>query len=260
MYIEIIKDRRIWVLISVLLVILVFVFLTLVLENNTTSVLAHSGELFNAGCGMPTIDGSVSIIEWSNAATMTVQMTSSSSTPPFTTTLYIMNSANYLYMGITINDDEFSPIGEYLPTGDVFVIIFDNDNSGSVHELGNNVVTLSAGIPTYADNYIYNLPQSSQSDILGGGTLDGEGSTSRMNDLNHFEMKFPLCSGDTLDFCLDPTDVVGFRLEYLDAEGNGSFGGSQYFPDMSDTSEADIVIGACTSISDLFVYLPNISK
>ena len=39
---------------------------------------------------------------------------------PFTATLYVMNSGYYLYMGITINDDEFTTSGTWLPKGDGF--------------------------------------------------------------------------------------------------------------------------------------------
>jgi hypothetical protein len=253
------KDRRMWVLMSVLLVIVIFALLTTFLENMSIRVQAHSGDVFNATCGRPTIDGNVSSVEWTNAVTMTTQMVTGSA-PPFTTTLHILNSANYLYMGFTINDDEFSTHAEYLPEGDTFLTIFDNDNSGSVYELNNHVIALSAGDPQYEDRYIYNLPGSNDSDLVGGGTADGQGAASRVGDLNHFEMKFPLCSGDTLDFCLHPSDVVGFRLEYLDAEGDGSFGSSQFFPGSSETDEADIVIGACSTIPDLFIYLPLIRK
>ena len=254
------KDRRMWVLISVLLVIVIFALLTIFLKEMSIRVQAHSGDVFNATCGMPTIDGNVSSLEWSNAVTMTTQMISPGAAPPFTTTLHIMNSANYLYMGFTINDDEYTTKGEYLPEGDTFLTIFDNDNSGSVYELNNHVVALSAGVPQYEDRYLYNVTGSNDSDLIGGGTADGEGATSRVDDLNHFEMKFPLCSGDTLDFCLHPSDIVGFRLEYLDAEGDGSFGSSQFFPGSSETDAADIVIGACSTIPDLFVYLPLIRK
>jgi hypothetical protein len=115
---------------------------------------------------------------------------------------------------------------------------------------------IAAGAPQFGDNYLYGLEyHSAQSDLIGGGTLDGSGSASRVGELNHFELKHPLCSGDALDFCLQPGDTVGFRLEYLDAQADGSFGGNQFFPDSGDTSEADIVIAQC-SIQELFFRLP----
>ena len=134
----------------------------------------------------------------------------------------------------------------------------DNDHSGTLFALGDDVLSISAGLPQFADNYIY-AATSSQSDLLGGGTSDGAGTASRVGGLNHFELRHPLCSGDSLDFCIHPNDTVGFRLEYLDAEANGRFGSTQYFPGLTDTSEADIVIGPC-DIPDFFIHLPLLMK
>jgi hypothetical protein len=197
--------------------------------------------------------------EWSSASSQTFVMYSAGVAAPLTATLYVMNSRYYLYLGITINDDEFTSKGEYLPLGDGFRIDFDNDHSGSLFALGDNVLSINAGSPQFGDWYLYALPSAAQSDVLGGGTADGIGAARRVGDLNHFELRHPLCSGDSLDFCLHPTDIVGFRLEYLDAEANGSFGGSRFFPGLGKTSEADIVIGQCYA-RDLFIYLPLLMK
>jgi hypothetical protein len=187
-------------------------------------------------------------------------MYSPSAADPFTATLYVMNSGHDLYLGIAINDDEFSTAGTWLPQGDGFRIDFDNDHSGSLFALGDDVLNISAGSPQFADEYIYNAPtKSARSDVEGGGTSDGAGAARRVGGLNHFEARHPLCSGDALDFCLHPGDSVGFRLEYLDAEGDGSFGGSQFYPGSATTSEADIVIGQC-SAGYSFIYLPFIEK
>jgi hypothetical protein len=179
---------------------------------------------------------------------------------PFTATLYVMNSGYDLYLGITINDDEFSTVGTWLPQGDGFRIDFDNDHSGSLFALGDDVLDIAAGSPQFGDAYIYNeATKSARSDVEGGGTADGAGSASRVGGLNHFELRHPLCSGDSLDFCLHPGDTVGFRLEYLDAQADGSFGGSQLYPGAGNTAEADIVIGQC-SVATWFVYLPLTRK
>ena len=253
------KDRTIWIFVSMLLVIAAFVALISSLKYSSGYVSAHSGDVFGPACGMATINGNVDSVEWNNASTKTFQMDSPGGEPPFTATLHVMNSGYTLYMGITINDDEFSTIGEFLPVGDVSFINFDNDHSGSLYQIGNDVLSVFASFPQFNDRYVYNLSGSNAEDSNGGGTSDGIGAASRVNDLNHFEVKHPLCSGDSLDFCLHPHDVVGFRFRYLDAEADGSYGGSQYFPGQTDTSEADIVIGAC-SIPDLFVYLPLIQQ
>jgi hypothetical protein len=252
------KGKLHWLLIRGLPAIAACTVLILVLKIPTMHVSADPGVSFGPGCGKAVLDGYVNPVEWSTAATQTFQMVSPGGADPFTATLYVMNSGHFLYLGITINDDEFSTVGEFLPQGDGFRIDFDNDHSGTLFALGDDVLSLAAGLPQFADSYIY-AATSAQPDIAGGGTSDGTGAASRVGDLNHFELRHPLCSGDSLDFCLHPGDTVGFRLEYLDAQANGSFGSSQYFPGVNATSEADIVIGPC-SIPDFFINLPLITK
>jgi len=254
------KSGPMWLFISVPPAILAYMALISILRYSPIAVSAHSGDIFGPACGTASLDGSVNAVEWSSASTQTFQMHSPGGADPFTATLYVMNSGYYLYLGISINDDEFSTVGTWLPQGDSFRIDFDNDYSGSLFALGDDVLDIFAGSPQFEDDYIYNpATKSATSDVDGGGTSDGVGAASRVGDLNHFELRHPLCSGDTLDFCLHPHDVVGFRLEYLDAEADGSFGGSQLYPGSGNTSEADIVIGTC-SIPDLFIYLPLIQK
>jgi hypothetical protein len=211
-------------------------------------------------CGAPTIDGVVNAAEWSGASRRTYQMVRSGAGQPFTATLYVMNGATNLYLGLTVDDDEFSTVATWLPQGDGFRIDFDNDHSGSLFALGDDVLDISAGSPQFADNYIYNsASHSARSDVDGGGAADGAGAASRVGGLNHFELRHPLCSGDSLDFCLHATGTVGFRLEYLDAEADGSYGGSQFYPGYGDTSEAEIWIGQC-SAPERFIYLPLVVK
>jgi hypothetical protein len=230
-------------------------------DNPPRYVSAHSGDTFGPACGAATIDGEVNAAEWIGAAGQTFLMQSQSVTTPLTATLRVMNSANNLYLGITINDDEFSTVGEFLDEGDGFRIDFDNDHSGSLFAVGDNVLGVNAGSPQFIDAFILGVPatSSSSADVDGGGTADGAGAASRVGELSHFEVKHPLCSGDSRDFCLQPGDVVGFRLEYFDAEADGTFGGSFLYPGFTNTSEADIVIGTC-STPDIFTYLPLIQK
>jgi len=250
-----------WALFPIVLAIVAITVLVSSMKSPSTSVSAHSGNVFGPACGVATLDGVINTGEWSSASKQTFQMYRSGDEDPLTATLYVMNSGHYLYLGITVNDDEFSDHGEYLPNGDAFRIDFDNDHSGSLFALGDDVLNITAGSPQFQDNYIYGQPASTstRSDVWGGGASDGIGVASRIGGLNHFELRHPLCSGDSLDFCLHPTDTVGFRLEYFDAEADGSFGGSQFFPGSGSTSEADIVIGQC-SASDLFIYFPLIQK
>jgi hypothetical protein len=252
--------RPVRILIGILIGIAACMLFVSMLIHSTYSVSALKTEAFGPACGAATLDGIVNADEWSSASTQTFQMVPPGSAVPFTATLYVMNSGYYLYMGITINDDEFSTSGTWLPQGDTFRIDFDNDHSGSLFALNDDVLSIAAGSPQFQDNYIYNPPTaSSHEDVLGGGTSDGTGAASRVGGLNHFELRHPLCSGDALDFCRPTTSIVGFRLEYLDAQADGSFGGSQYYPNRYATSIADIVIGSC-SAADLFTYLPLMRK
>ena len=237
------------------------VTLTLSLNPSPRSVSAYPNEAFGPACGAATIDGVIDPAEWINASVQTFQMVPPGSGEPFTATLYVMNSGYYLYIGITINDDEFSTNGDYLPQGDTFRIDFDNDHSGSLFTLNDDILLISAGSPQFQDNYIVGDPISSsnKADVNSGGTSDGAGAASRMDNLNQFELRYPLCSSDSLDFCLHPADVVGFRLGYLDAQADGSYGGVQFFPGRYDTSIDNIVVGTCSAV-DIFTYLPFIRK
>jgi hypothetical protein len=225
-------------------------------------VSADSGGVFGPACGQAFIDGSIGEPGWASAASQTFGLSNpSSTTPTLTATLRIMNDMQFLYLGISVNDDEFTPMGDFLPQGDAFLFYFDNDHSGVLFEPDDDVLSANAGSPQFLDKYIVGMPvpTSNQPDTEGGGTTDGAAAAGRIGNLNHFEMKHDLCSGDSLDFCLQPGDIVGFQLTYLDAESNGSFGGVHFFPGSSDTDTADIVIGDCT-IPDLIVFLPVVLR
>jgi hypothetical protein len=251
----------IWLMTGTLIVLAAGTVFFLTPSSALSPVSAHTSDTYGPACGAAIIDGVVDPAEWASASVKTFHMISGSGADPFTATLYVMNSGYYLYMGIIINDDEFSTYGNFLPQGDGFRIDFDNDRSGSIYTLNDDVLDISAGLPQFRDNYIEGDPENSSSDedVNGGGTSDGSGVARRVSNLNHFELRHPLCSGDKLDFCRPPTSIVGFKLEYLDAEGDGSFGGTQLYPDLGDTAIADIVMGSCTA-NDLFTYLPYLQK
>ena len=261
MYIKAWKGRIYWVLLVGLLTIIALIIVDLMRSDTPGPVLAHSGDVFGPACGIASLDGVVDPAEWSSASTMTFTMINPGGGIPFNATLYVMNSRFYLYLGVTINDDEFSTSGQYLPKGDGFRIDFDNDNSGSLFALKDDVLGIFAGFPQFEDNFIDGdpAPTSSEPDTTWGGSTDGMGAARRVGNLNHFELRHPLCSGDILDFCLNPDEVIGFRLEHFDAEADGSFGSVQLFPDTFDTSEADIVIGHCP-LQEEFINLPLILR
>lgn len=255
------NDRPFGFWVSMFFAMVAFIVLMPGLNHSPIDVSAYPGETFGPACGIAAIDGNINPVEWLNASTQTFLMVSPGGEDPFTATLSIMNSEYYLYMGITINDDEFSVNGLYLPEGDTFRIDFDNDHSGSLFGLGDDVLGIHAGLPQFSDNFISGdpAPTSSDDDADEGGRTDGIGFASRRDGLNHFELRHPLCSGDALDFCLQPTDLVGFRLEYLDAEGDGSFGSSQFYPGTQNNSEATIVISQC-ALKESALYLPVVTR
>ena len=235
--------------------------LSLTIYDQPKPAAAHSSDVFGPACGKPLIDGEVLPGEWNTASQQTFIMVNGTETEQLTTTLHVMNSANNLYLGITIDDDEFSTVGNFLPEGDSFRIDFDNDHGGTLFTFGDEVLSSTAGLPQLLDRFIVGNPATSSSadDVDNGGTTDGSSVASRVGNDNHFELQHPLCSGDSLDFCLKPGDTVGFRLEYLDAEANGDFGGTSFFPGIPDTSVADIIIGDC-SVADIDTYIPIIMK
>jgi hypothetical protein len=199
------------------------------------SFIAQAADIYGPACGKAVIDGIINPTEWTGASTKTFQMVNPNNQQVFEVTLRIVNDNNFLYLGLTINDDEFTTQAQFLPGGDAFRIDFDNDHCGSLFAVGDDTLIIQAGSPQFQDGYIVG-GTSSPADTTGGGTSDGTGAASRQGSLNHFELKHPLCSGDLLDFCLHPGDIVGFRLEYLDAGAGGTYDGSYYYPGSTNTS------------------------
>jgi hypothetical protein len=174
------KGKSIFLLIGVLLPVAAFTALILAMRQPPIHVSAHSGDVFGPACGTATMDGNVKTAEWSTASKKTFQMVTHGGKPPFTATLYVMNSGYYLYLGITINDDEFTTYADYLDHGDGWRIDFDNNHSGTLEALNDDVLGIAAGLPQFDDSYIYNLSGSSTSDVKGGGRSDGAGAASRV--------------------------------------------------------------------------------
>jgi hypothetical protein len=198
-------------------------------------------------CGAPLIDGSVNMQEWDSAWSKKYRIESPSRAGSHTLTLYVTNDDENLYLGVTVDDDEFSTRAQYLPIGDAIRIDFDDDRRNALFTKGENVVIVGAGTPQYGDYYIVGggSKKSASEDDSTGGTLDGEGAASRIGDLNHFEVRIPLCSGDGHDICVHADDTLAFQIEYLDGEAGGEFGGSYYCPAFDDSAMIRYTIVAC---------------
>ena len=226
------------------------------------SVAAEPVPVLGPACGKAAIDGRIDPAEWGAAPVLQVTFVPGGQAEPLTGSVRVMNGAKYLYLAISIADDELSPLGQYLIGGDQFRIDFDNDHGGALFHVGDDVLSVHTVAPRFRDSHITggNSTASSTYDEEAGGTDDGTGGAGRQGGMNHFELRHPLCSGDVLDFCLGPGDVVGIRLEYLDAEADESFGGSRYYPGYLDTSLFDIRVGACGQVADADLYLPKLLR
>jgi len=227
--------------------------------NSILTVSATTQPIFHPGCGTANIDGNVDPNEWYTADSLLLPMVNADT--PLSGTFYVMQSGADLYLGFTINDDEitYDPVGKFGIKGDMLSFDFDDNNSGSLFEVGENKVSGYSYAPWIRDAFFNNTTGSSDEDINDGGVANGTASSARHGDKNHFEISFPLCSGDTgHDFCLQPGDIVGFRIEYDDAffDGPEFDYDSMFYPGTEVfNSLALIEIGLpCNT------YLPLISK
>ncbi len=194
---------------AIIIFITVIVFaLVLPLDQHPT-VSASSFYLFHPGFSKPTIDGNIETSEWAAADTYTQVMYGSNT--GLTGTLYVMQDKENLYLGFIIDDDELTVGNWYGILGDTLEISFDDNNSGSLYEVGENKVTINSVTPYY-DSHFVNTSGSTAADAQ----QDGQGILARQGSTNHVELAFPLCSGDADDFCLTAGSVLGLQLQYTD--------------------------------------------
>ena len=219
-----------------------------------SSVFADPAYEFQPGFGTATIDGYIDEEEWASADSHTLQMTNTT----MEGTLYVMEDGTNLYLGFEIDDDEFtlgSLNGVY---GDTLIFDFDDNNSGSLFEIGENKIVIFAANPWYLDGYFYNTdPGSSRSDIDAepSGQTNGSASSARQGSYNHFELSFPLCSGDDYDFCLSSGEILGLRIKYFDMypDGDGVAYSVHFYPGSSLTSLVTIEITSTNTFLPLIV-------
>ena len=152
----------------------------------------------------PTINGLIDLTEWSGAATAPIVIGWT-----FAGTLYVMNDATNLYMGVKIADTA-------LNSNDYLVVLFDNDNDGVGKEVGEDLLQIS-GASVFYD--LFSAP-STTPDTNAGGTADGDGKAVYSGGYNYFELKHPLDSTDNAhDFSLSAGDTAGFSVQYVEASG-----------------------------------------
>jgi len=207
------------------------IFLSLMVFNPPPAS-ADSIEPTWMSCGYALVDGVIQDGEWLNESALPVTL--SGSEGEMAAIIYLMNNHDTFFLALQVADDELSYEGEWLPEGDAIRLDLDNDSS-QAFDLLEDVLIVNAASPHFIDSHLSVLPSSSQADEVAGGETNGSANASRQEEQNHFELQHPLCSGDPLDTCLQAGDLLTFRLEYLDAEADGSFGGSYYFPDHTTT-------------------------
>lgn len=248
------KIKKIFPLFFVLLGLIILSFFLLHPTDNLPPVWAASAHLFHPGIGTATINGSIEASEWVAADTYSLLMWNASSSS-LTGTLYVMQSDTDLYLGFTVDDDEFTTGSIYGLYGDTLQFLFDDNNSGSLFEVGENKFAAFATDPWYQDQFFVNTTGSSNYDYTQtGGETNGEGMSGRQGSLNHFEVRFPLCSGDDFDFCLAPGDILGLQVKYYDVETSLNYSAYLY-PGGGNTDLVTIEI-----IGDRLIYLPLILK
>lgn len=186
------------------------------LSSPANIVTAEPVAVLTAGLGVPTIDGYVDPTEWASAGSHTSILQNTD--PEISGTLYVMQDSSNLYFGFTIADDEFTSIttAYYGLYGDTLQFRFDDNNSGTLFEIGENMVSIYPLSPFVRDAYFVNITGSSALDTSDGGVNNGIGMLARHADLNHFELSFPICSGDAHDFCLGSNSLFGVNLGYID--------------------------------------------
>jgi len=203
---------------SFLLILLLLPLSALHPAHSLQPVFANAQPVFYPGPGAATIDGVIDPTEWATAASLSLPMQFGDT--QLTGTFYVMQSSTDLYFGFTIDDDEYTqdPVGKYGIKDDKIDIFFDGNNNGILDEIGENVIIVHSQSPWLEDNFRYNVAGNYYQDINDGGIANGEGLSTRTNTMNHFEVRFPLCSSDTdHDFCLQTNDTLGFWIKYWDA-------------------------------------------
>lgn len=179
---------------SLLASLLVILSFTLSIPQTHAAVLS--------GWGTSNMDGFVNPSEWANADTISFSYNLGANIG----TLYMMNDAVNLYVGLVITDTSLDP-------NDGIVLTFDNDNGGEVFlEQGDDRLSVRA-FNNFAD-WFYRLSGFTFSLDTGyGGTSDGFSRDSRVAPTNHFELRHPLNSADNAhDFSLLPGQIVGFNF------------------------------------------------
>jgi hypothetical protein len=221
----------------ILLAVLLAILFVGSCSSHVPNAFGHvAGETYQAWApAPPTINGEILASEWQTAATTTFTITIGGN--PYAGTLFVMNDATNLYLGVKMTDATFSTD----PTPDAVAFYFDSNNDGTYGPGEDSIVYIN-GAAGFIDRFIQ-APFTMKYDTDFGGTNDGSGACGAHGGQNHFELSHPLNSADDAhDFSLSPLDTVGFTMAYADAAlGQGNW---PALATIDSTAWADIVIVA----------------
>ncbi len=131
---------------------LLFSLLLLASHELPNSVYANTYPNLFPGVGIATIDGFIDPAEWANADSVSF---TTEGPAEITGTFYVMQSNTMLYLGVSLADDELNQEYWYGLYGDTIFFDFDDDNSGSLYEIGENRFVSYAYSPWFSDDFFH---------------------------------------------------------------------------------------------------------
>jgi hypothetical protein len=208
-----------------------------------------------SGFGTATVDGVLSSAEWASAGTASfpVSLPANDSGDTTSGTLYVMNDAATLYVGLRVDRPALGGVTQ-------LIVEFDNDHDGARAD-GDDILSVSVGQfspVTFGDGHRVSC----------GGSPPNTADCSASDDVSHgmagasadsgfafLEMAHPLASGEAgQDFSVVAGEVVGFqaqiRLSSLDPScnvGESCFADTPFPPgDASGSNFGHILIADST--------------
>jgi hypothetical protein len=185
----------------------------------------------------PTIDGTISPGEWSDAATrnFTLDMRSNSANTHawyLKATLYVKNNYTNLYIAVRIYNDTYWAADTRNYWKGLGVYFNNNDNGTLGNGENGEIKTTWTGSPFYSKNDIYYNTSLGywDPDTNSGGTNDGAIAFSHTNPTSGalgdwtFEMQIPLVGSDSrLDFHITKAQLpktLGYKVEFEDEKNS----------------------------------------
>jgi hypothetical protein len=176
----------------------------------------------------PTIDGTIAAEEWKDAKHFSFDLEMTTVNPPGKSSrpceLWIMNSANALYVAFQVPDETLNATLNPLDY-DLAILAFCR---GKQLQAGDDRKVIAPGL--YADKHFVS-PGKDADDKQ----KDGRGVVAHEKGIYSFEWAIPLDSGDAEDLQAKPGDAVKFNLAYMDgfrAEAKGTQVGGLFGADL----------------------------